>query len=72
MKRFLVAAVILLSSLGLWLLPTLIRLYRAVERAEASGIGFVVGSVGENVLRLIVLLLLAALAWWISGKLLAA
>ena len=72
LKRLLVAALIFLGSIGVLLVPALVAVYRAIAKGGASGIGFVVGAMAENIFRLVVLLLLALLAWWIAGKLVTA
>jgi len=51
-------------------LPVLQRIYRHMSTGKATGIGFVVGSPTENLFRVVVLAVLAALAYWLSGSLL--
>ena len=59
-------SVILLFSLQLG--STLLRMYRG----RVTGFAFVIGSPSENLARILVLLLLALLAYWLSGKLVKA
>jgi hypothetical protein len=72
LKRLLLAALIFLGTIGILLVPALVAAYRAIAKGGGTGIAFVVGSVAENVFRVVILLLLALLAWWISGKLITA
>jgi hypothetical protein len=72
LRRLVVAGAILLVSLALLMLPMLIAVYRGITRDGASGIGFVVGSLTENIVRIAVLLVLAIFSYWLSGKLLKA
>jgi hypothetical protein len=71
-KRLVVAtlvfsgSVILLFSLQVG--PTLLRMYRG----RVTGFAFVIGSPVENLARIVILLLLALLAYWLSGKLVKA
>lgn len=68
-KRVTVAVGIFFVLLGVLMLPTIIAVYRSLTRDEATGVGFVMGSPGENVFRVVVLLVLASIAFWLSGKL---
>ena len=70
LKRLLVAFPIFFGLLILLLVPVFIRIYRAITTEGMTGIGFSRGSLAENFFRLLVLLLLAIAAYWISGKLL--
>lgn len=68
-KRVAVAVGIFFVLVGVLMLPTIISVYRNLTRDEASGVGFVMGSPAENVFRAVVLLVLASIAFWLSGKL---
>jgi len=68
-KRLLVGLVIFFISLGLFMLPSQISIYRGIAEG-ATGFGFVAGSVGENIFRAGVLLVSMAFAYRLSGKLL--
>jgi hypothetical protein len=69
LKRLLVATVIFFVSLGLLMLPSLISIYRDISEGRATGIAIVVGSAGENIYRIGILVVSAAFAYWLSGKL---
>lgn len=68
LKRLLVASFIFFIALGLLMLPSLIGIYRGIA-AGGTGLAFVVGSAGENIVRIGGLLASLALACWLSGKL---
>ena len=68
LKRLLVAWVIFFIALGLLMLPSLLSVYRGMSEG-ATGVGLVVGSAGENIFRICGLVAAAALAYWLSGKL---
>jgi hypothetical protein len=68
LRRLLVASVIFFISLGLFMLPSLITIYRGMSEG-ATGFAFVVGSAGENIFRVGSLIASAALAYWLSGRL---
>lgn len=67
-KRLLVGLVIFFISLGLLLLPSLLSVYQGMSQG-ATGFAFVVGSAGENIFRIGVLVVSAILAYWLSGRL---
>ncbi len=69
LKRLLAASVIFSVSLGLFIFLPLIGIYRDISKGRATGIAFVVGSAGENTFRIGILIVLAAFAYWLSGKL---
>jgi hypothetical protein len=69
LKRLIVASVIFLVEIAVLMLPILIGIYRGITRERATGIAFVLGSATENVFRIVVLLILAILAYWLSGRL---
>jgi len=69
-KRLIVTCVIFFVLVVMVHVPILIRILWHMSRGTATGIGFVVGSLTENVFRVVVLSILAALAYWLSGKLL--
>jgi hypothetical protein len=69
-KRLLVSVPIFFVLLLLLLLPTIYRAYRVFSREHVTGFGFVSGSPAENAFRILVLVLIALVAYWISGKLL--
>jgi hypothetical protein len=68
MRRLLVALAIFFVSLGLLMLPSLIGIYRGISEG-ATGVAFLVGSAGENIFRIGVLLVSAVFAYWLPGKL---
>ena len=70
LRRLAVATLMFLGMVGAVLLPTLVALYREISQGKASGI--IVGSPAENSFRMVVLLFLAVLAFWLSGKLVRA
>jgi hypothetical protein len=70
--RITVAAGILIASLAVLMLPTAVAAYRNIAKGNATGIGFAVGSPAENALRLLVVLALALLAFWLSGRVIRA
>jgi hypothetical protein len=67
LKRLLVALFIFFISLGLFMLPSLMTLYRGIA-AGATGSALVIGSVGENIFRIGGLVVSGFLACWLSGK----
>ena len=69
LKRLAVAFGIFVVSLAVLMLPTVMAAYRNVTRGNATGLGFATGSASENVFRVLILLLLAFVAFWLSGKL---
>ena len=69
-ERLIVACVIFFVLLVVLHLPVLIRIYRHMSKGSGTGIGLVMGSPLENVFRLVIVLILATLAYWLSGKLL--
>ena len=69
MKRLAVAGVIFLVEIAVLMLPVLISIYRGITHERATGIAFVWGSATENVFRIVVLLILAMFAYWLSGRL---
>jgi hypothetical protein len=68
LKRLLLASVIFVILLGLFMLPSLLSIYRGMSEG-ATGVALVTGSAGENVFRLGGLIASVALACWLSGKL---
>ena len=72
MRRWLIAILIFLGTVillqGMLLGPSLVRMYRS----HVTGFAIVMGSPAENVVRILVLLLLGLLAYWLSGKLVRA
>ena len=68
LRRALLTCLIFFVLLFLLMLPVLIRIYVRMSRGGATGIGFVRGSLTENLFRVVVLLILAMLAYWLSGK----
>jgi len=66
LKRVLVAALLFILLVLIWHLPVLLRIFRS---KGAIGIGFVRGSLIENVFRIFILLLIGMLSFWLSGKL---
>ena len=68
MRRLLVASFIFLISLSLLMLPSLLAIYHGISRG-ATGFAYVVGSVRENLYRIGAVLVSAAFAYWLSGKL---
>jgi hypothetical protein len=69
MKRYAVAVALFGIFVAALVAASLYHAYRAVLNGHATGVGFVRGSAAENTFRLIILLLLAGLAYWLSGKL---
>jgi hypothetical protein len=69
LKRLLFASIIFFVALGLLMLPSLTAIYRAISEQRATGFAFVVGSTGENIFRLGVLILSTLFAYWLSAKL---
>ena len=69
MKRLLIATLIFFGSIillqGMLLGSTLVRMYSS----RVTGFAIVLGSPAENLVRVLVLLLLGLLAYWLSGKL---
>ena len=70
MRRLLVALAIFLGLIALPLVPSLIDLCRRVSTgAMATDFVVILGSPKEIFVGLVVLLLLAIFAYWVSGKL---
>jgi hypothetical protein len=67
LNRLLLAFVIFFIALGLVMLPSLLTVYRGMSQGDA-GFDFV-GSAGENIFRVGGLIGSAALAYWLSGRL---
>lgn len=72
MKRLAIGFLLFVVLILLWHAPALIIIYRSVSNGRASGIGFVAGSPVENIVRILILLFLGVIAYWISGKLIKA
>ena len=68
LNRLLLAFVIFFTVLGLFMLPSLLAVYRGMSQGD-TGFAFVVGSAGENIFRVGGLIASLALAYWLSGKL---
>jgi hypothetical protein len=68
LRRVLLTTLIFLGCVGVSLLPVVLARFRSIMKGEATGLAFVLGSPGENAVRVAWLLAMAALAWWISGK----
>ena len=68
LKRLLLASVIFFVLLGLLLLPSLLSVYRGMSRG-ATGVDLVTSSAGEDIFRVGGLIVSAALAHWLSGRL---
>jgi len=68
LKRLLLASVLFLILFGLLMLPSLLSVYRGMSEG-ATGIALVAGSAGENIFRIGGLIVSAALAGWLSTKL---
>ena len=69
MKRLTVGSVIFLVLLAIVQLPSLLAAYRSISPERATGVAFVLGSPTEILFRVLVLVILIALAYWLSGKL---
>ena len=69
LKRLLVAAAVFFALVLVWHMPTIIIMYRTFSRERVFGFAFVLGSPLENVVRVVILLLSAMIAFWISGRL---
>ncbi len=73
MKRFLIAIGIFIGSVLLLLLPALFEIYRTLAGgAVAVGFRFSLGSPAGILRGITVLLLLGALSYWLSGRLVKA
>ena len=68
LKRLLLASVLFFILFGLLMLPSLLSVYRGMSEG-ATGIALVAGSAGENIFRIGGLIVSAALAGWLSTKL---
>jgi hypothetical protein len=68
LKRLLLASVIFFVLLGLALLPSLLSVYRGMSQG-ATGVALVTGSAGEDIFRIGGVIVSAALAYWLSRKL---
>jgi hypothetical protein len=68
LKRLLLASVLFLILFGLLMLPSLLSVYRGMSEG-ATGIALLAGSTGENIFRIGGLIVFAALAFWLSTKL---
>lgn len=68
MKRFLLCAALFVVSAAVLFGISLFRAFRRISEGHATGTGFVLGSPAENLVRLTILVLLAVLSYWISGK----
>jgi hypothetical protein len=70
MQRLLVSIALFSVSAAVFVAISLVLAFRRVSEREATGIGFVLGSRAENLVRLVIMVLLAIFAYWMSGKLL--
>ena len=68
LKRLLLASVIFLILFGLLMLPSLLSVYRGMSQG-ATRVDLVTGSAGEDIFRIGGLIVSAALAYWLSMKL---
>ena len=69
LKRLLVATSVFFALVLVLHIPTIIIICRTFFKERVFGLAFVLGSPLENVVRFVVLLLLATFAFWISGRL---
>lgn len=67
-QRLLLALPIFFGLSILLFLLRLIQIRRAIKSRRATGFGFALGSSGEIFLQLVVLLLLAIVAFWASSS----
>jgi threonine/homoserine/homoserine lactone efflux protein len=69
MKRLLLTGLLFFVLVAMWQAPFFIAAYRSISGGRATGVGFVMGSPAENLFRILMVVVLAFLAYWISGKL---